>query len=241
MSFRDPAPFDPRRVRDMGHPEVVGVDGCRGGWIGVRLGAGPPQAYVAESIAELLAFAAGSVQCLAIDMPIGLPDRGRRAAEGEVRKALPGRTSSVFSTLVRPAYTADSYEAGQEIQRAATGKGFSQQSWGLRDKILEVDCFVRSGAGVPVFEVHPELSFTRMAGAPMTNAKKSPAGAAERRAALAAAGIAVPARPSGAATDDLLDACAVAWSAARIVRGEGESHPEVPEVFSDGWPAAIWA
>lgn len=225
----------------MTSPEVLGVDGCPGGWIGVRLGTEPPQAYVAESIADLLSFAAPPVQCLAIDMPIGLPDHGPRAAEGEVRRELPGRTSSVFSTLVRPAYAADSYEAGQVIQRAATGKGFSQQSWGLRHKILQVDGFVRSDPGVPVFEAHPELSFTRMAGAPMAHAKKSSAGAAERRAALAVAGIAVPARPSGAGADDLLDACAVAWSAGRIVRGEGESHPASPEVFSDGWPAAIWA
>lgn len=225
----------------MDQPEVLGVDGCRGGWVGVRLGADPPRAYVAESIADLLALAAAPVQCLAIDMPIGLPDHGQRAAEGEVRRELPGRTSSVFSTLVRAAYTADSYETGQGIQRAATGRGFSQQSWGLRHKILEVDAWVRSDPGVPVFEVHPELSFTRMTGAPMANAKKSAAGVAERREALVAAGIAVPERPAGAGHDDLLDACAVAWSATRIARGAGESYPEVPEVFSDGWPAAIWA
>jgi predicted RNase H-like nuclease len=45
----------------------------------------------------------------------------------------------------------------------------------------------------------------------------------------------------GYAADDVLDACAVAWSAARHVSGLARSLPDPPEVFSDGIPAAIWA
>mgnify|MGYP001097360208 CR=1 FL=1 len=43
-----------------------------------------------------------------------------------------------------------------------------------------------------------------------------------------------------AGPDDLLDAAAVAWTAARYVEGKASSYPDVPEVFSDGLPAAIW-
>jgi predicted RNase H-like nuclease/NTP pyrophosphatase (non-canonical NTP hydrolase) len=222
-------------------PDVLGVDGCRAGWFGVLLGPGPARALVAPTLAELLEMV-DEVDCVAVDIPMGLPDGGERAAEAAVRPLLRGRASSVFGTLVRDAYRAATYEEGLAVQRASTGKGFSRQSWGLKDKILEVDAFLRSASGPRLVEVHPELSFAHLSGAPMEHAKKTPQGQAERRAALRAVGIEPPLRPSsGVAEDDLLDACAAAWSAARVTRGEAVSHPDVPETFSDGWPAAIWA
>jgi len=39
--------------------------------------------------------------------------------------------------------------------------------------------------------------------------------------------------------DDLLDACAAAWSTRRLVRGEGCSLPD-PPVFVRGEAQAIW-
>lgn len=222
-------------------PAVLGVDGCRGGWVGVRLGEGTPTALTAATIGALVDAAGPGLGCVGIDMPIGLPDDGPRAAEGVVRGLLGRRRSTVFSTLVRAAYTAPSYAEGLVVQRRATGTGFSQQSWGLRHKILEVDAWVRAGPPTRVVEVHPETSFALLLGVPVAEGKKTPAGRAARRTALLAAGIEPPERPRGAAEDDLLDACIVAWSAARVARGEARSHPEVPETFSDGWPAAIWA
>ena len=44
----------------------------------------------------------------------------------------------------------------------------------------------------------------------------------------------------GYAADDVLDACAVAWTAARYASGLATPMPDPPEVFSDGIPAAIW-
>ena len=41
--------------------------------------------------------------------------------------------------------------------------------------------------------------------------------------------------------DDLIDACAACWTAARIVRGEAVSFPDPPERDSYGLPVAIWA
>lgn len=223
-------------------PAVLGVDGCRGGWVGVLLGEGAPEALVAPTIGALVEAAGPDVECVGIDMPIGLPDDGPRAAEGVVRALLGRRRSTVFSTLVRAAYLAPSYAEGQVVQRRATGTGFSRQSWGLRHKILEVDAWVRDDPAVRVVEVHPETSFAVLVGEPVPLGKKTPEGRAARRTALVEAGIEPPARPrGGVAEDDLLDACVVAWSAARVVRGEARSHPEVPERFSDGWPAAIWA
>lgn len=229
------------RGRRCGWPEVVGVDACPAGWFGVLLGRGPARSLVAPTLAELLEMV-GEDGCVAVDIPIGLPDSVERTAEAQVRSRLGPRSSSVFNTLVRGAYESATYEEAVEVHRRATGKGFSKQSWGLRAKILEVDAFVRTYSQATVVEVHPELSFTLLAGAPMTHGKKTAEGRAERREALRSVGIVPPHRPPrGVGEDDLLDACAAAWSATRVVRGEAVSHPEVPETFSDGWPAAIWA
>ena len=138
---------------------------------------------------------------------------------------------------------APTYEAGRAANLAATDgrTSVSAQAYGLREKVLQVDAWVRGRPGVEVVEVHPELSFARMAGSPVLASKKDADGVRARREALAAHGIAAPPwfRGSGFGEDDLLDACAAAWSAVRHSLGLSESFPEVPEVFSDGIPAAI--
>ena len=108
---------------------------------------------------------------------------------------------------------------------------------------MEVDAWLRTRPTLTVIEVHPEVSFATMAGAPIAASKKTDEGRAQRLDALAAAGVA---RPSvlggqGYAADDVLDACAVAWTAARHAGGLARPLPDPPEVFSDGLPAAIWA
>ena len=225
---------------------VLGVDGCPDGWVGVLLAPGArPTALTSRSIAALVELARESapVAVVGIDIPIGLPDRGSRQADVLARRALPGKTSSVFSTPTRSAYAAATYEEARAQNVAATGgTSLSAQAWGLRTKVLEVDAWLRTRPVVEVVEVHPELSFARIAGAPIVARKKEPDGVQARREALEAVGLVPPAffRGSGFGEDDLLDACAVAWTAVRCARGEAESVPEVPEVFSDGIRAAIW-
>jgi predicted RNase H-like nuclease len=64
-----------------------------------------------------------------------------------------------------------------------------------------------------------------------------------RRRLLASNGIELPddLQDAGAAgVDDVLDAAAAAWSAARIAGGTARSFPPEPESGSDGHRAAIW-
>jgi predicted RNase H-like nuclease len=225
---------------------VLGVDACRAGWVGVLLGpTGRATVHVGSTIRALVDQVQenAEIAVVAIDIPIGLPDTGGRQADALARRALPGKTSSVFSTLTRSAYESESYAEGREQNLAATQGELSAsaQAYALRTKILDVDAWVRSGPGVTVIEVHPELSFARLAGAPVLASKKDDDGVRARRGALAGVGITAPGwfSGSGFAEDDLLDACAAAWSAARHLIGEGESFPPAPEVFSDGLPAAI--
>jgi predicted RNase H-like nuclease len=225
---------------------VLGVDGCKSGWVGVLLTPGGAEAVVADRIEDLVTATSNlavSLGVVAIDMPVGLPDHEPRNTDVLARALLPvGRKSSVFPTPSRAATRAAGYLEANAVNRSVLGKGLSRQAFHLIPKIVEVDEYVRQGPAVTVIEAHPEVSFTEMDPACVVASKRSEAGRAARRAALRGAGIQPPAyRPGqGYAADDLLDACAVAWTAARYAAGTAYSLPDPPEVFSDGIPAAIW-
>ncbi len=74
---------------------MLGVDACKTGWIGIAL---------SQGIGDLVedASSGGPLAVIAIDIPIGLPDTGRRQADLLVRKAVGPRWASVFVTPVRP-------------------------------------------------------------------------------------------------------------------------------------------
>ena len=150
---------------------VLGVDGCPGGWVGAVLvpGAPRPRVVVAPTIELLVETVRADVdiQVVGIDIPIGLPDSAVRQADVLARKSLPGRASSVFTTLTRPAYLASDREAADAVNRGLSGQGVGAQAFALRAKILEVDAWLRTRPTVDVVEVHPEVSFTTMTGAPL--------------------------------------------------------------------------
>jgi predicted RNase H-like nuclease len=230
----------------MAVPFVLGVDACPAGWVGVALAGGCVRAVVHAEISGLVglaAAAAGPPDAIAIDIPIGLADRGTRRADLLARKAAGPRWASVFVTPVRAVVQAETYAEGLAISRALTGGGISSQSFRLRDKILQVDRW-RDAAPCAVVEAHPELSFAMMAGAPLADSKSTWAGVTARRQLLTAHGIDLSGdlRLSGArvGVDDVLDAAAVAWTAARVAAGSARRLPAEPERFSDGVDCAIW-
>ncbi len=224
---------------------VVGIDGCASGWYAVVLRPGvEPEGHLLARIGDLPLFVpdAGAV---AIDIPIGLPTGSEsRQADTTARKALGERRSSVFRTPIREALEASTYAVGNAISKARTGKGMSSQAFALGPKILEVDEWIPK-APCPIFEIHPEVSFAEMLGAPAEFYKKTVAGALERRQGLQRAGIAVDhllaQRVPRVHDDDILDAAAAAWSAARLRDGSARSFPDPPEVGANGRPVAIWA
>lgn len=222
---------------------VLGVDGCRAGWVGAVLdpgGHGTPQLIVAATLAEVVRQA-GPVAVTAIDIPIGLPDRTRREADVQTRRFVGGaKASSVFTTPVRAALYAGSYSEANTINRDRLGAGLSQQAYGLRRSIQDVDAWLRQDLPCVVVEAHPEASFAMMTGAALISRKRSGEGVHERRDALSSVGIALPsATLQGVGRDDTVDACAVAWTAHRVKTGHSRTFPDEPEVFSDGIPAAI--
>ncbi|SEP82296.1 DUF429 domain-containing protein [Microlunatus flavus] len=223
---------------------VLGVDGCRDGWVGVAPDPDGPRAYTAPDLRALVALAEGdgSVGLVGVDIPVGLLDEGWRLADQEAARALGARRASIFRTPVRAALEAPDHASGVRISARASGGGFSVQAWGLRVKVLEVDLLVRGGED-RVREVHPELSFARLAGRPALHPKKTWAGQQERLALLAAAGIDLTRLRGGtgsAAPDDVVDAAAVAWTALRLARGDAVSVPSPPQPAPYGLHAAIW-
>jgi predicted RNase H-like nuclease len=181
-----------------------------------------------------------------IDIPVGLHESAARQADLAVAARLGPRRSSLFRTPVRPALEQPTYAAANACQRALTGEGVSAQAYALRGKVLEVDRW-RAQTPCRLVEVHPETSFAVLAGAPARHAKRTWAGLMERLALLASAGLVPPAdlaldpgSPSPG-PDDVVDALAAAWTAARVARGRAVSLPDPPEVLSDGTPCAIWA
>ncbi len=237
---------------------VAGVDGCPAGWIAVILDeslTAQPQVLVTPRFADLLALQS-RLEVLAVDMPIGLPDRigpEGRGPERHVRPLLGMRQSSVFSVPSRAAVYCEDYREACRIAQETSEppRKVSKQAFHLFPKIRELDKALADERQERVFEVHPEVAFWRLnGGAPMSLPKKvksriNPAGMDERRACLAAHGL-EPAflsqkPPRGAAADDFLDACVNAVMALRILAGGAEPFPKDFSRDSRGHRIAIWA
>ena len=229
----------------MGNCRVLGVDACKAGWVAIALSDGAMRAYFAAGISDLAeqASSSGPLDLIAVDMPIGLPDAGRRQADVLARELVGPRWASVFMTPVRPALAEEDYAAATAVNVQVAGEGISRQAHGLRTKILQVDQWVRQ-AQQRIVEVHPEASFACLAGAPLNVSKSTWAGVARRRQLLARAGIVLGddlgRAGEKAGVDDILDAAVAAWTALRVTRGQARSIPDPPELFSDGLPCAVW-
>lgn len=104
---------------------VLGVDGCRDGWVGVAPDPEGPRAYAAPDLRTLLALAdrGGSLARVGVDIAIGLVDEGWRDADRLAAAVLGRRRSSIFTTPVRAALEAPDHATGVAVSRSAAGAG----------------------------------------------------------------------------------------------------------------------
>ncbi len=151
---------------------VLGVDGCRPGWVGVLLTEGRVAGVVARATVAALVEEVGPVDVVGIDIPIGLPRSGVRAADLAAQRFLGARRSTVFSTPIAEALRAGTLAEAIAVSRLRTGRGISAQAFALRARILEVAAWLPT-AGVDGREVHPEVSFAVMSGAPLPASKRT--------------------------------------------------------------------
>ncbi|MFJ8197347.1 DUF429 domain-containing protein [Streptomyces sp. NPDC096152] len=217
--------------------DVLGVDACgKQGWVGIRLTDGACAGSLVDLRLEKLIERAAEVDAVAVDMPLGLVEKGWRAADLAARALLGVRRSSVFPAAPRVAWEEQHYRAAAGRCQELTGNRLSRQAWALRPKLLEARaCWL---ADERIHEVHPEVSFYALAdGVPLPYAKKTWRGQNLRRSLLAAAGLVLPDELGEAdriAVDDVLDAAAAAWSANRIALGTANRVPEVSEPDAEG-------
>lgn len=151
---------------------------------------------------------------------------------------------------MRLALSAPDYRAALSVNRARSPSrvGITLQCFNIFAKLSEVDAVMRHRPGLQrrVREVHPELAFLRMHGAPrMLARKKSAGGRAQRLRLLEREGFtgiaaALASRPRGVGADDVLDAYAVCWSALRIATGSAARIPARPERDAHGLFMEIW-
>lgn len=238
---------------------LAGVDGCPAGWIAafVRPAGDEGAVAVFAQFADVLEAPQAPV-VVAVDVPIGLPERSGpkgRAAERAVRPLLGGRQSSVFSVPSRATIEATDYTSACQaaLKTSEPPRKVSKQLFNIAPKIREVDAVLRADPALAnrVFEVHPELAFWRLNGERALDEPKKvknrpyPPGLALRRGLLRAARL--PAAlidagpPKGAAEDDLLDALACAAVARRLYAGNAKPFPDQPPRDPFGLPMAIWA
>lgn len=208
---------------------MLGVDGWQGSWVAAHLRG------TAVS-AELLGWHTGRfadllrmpVAAVAVDIPVGLPDHGRRTCDLAARAALPGAASRVFLTGPRPAYRAPDLAAANRWLRARGEPALSAQAFALRAAVLEVDACADDAR---IVEAHPEVSLARLAGRPLAS-KRTAQGVAQRVQALTGwvdVVAALAAAPRGVPADDALDALATGWTALRWATGEAEVLGGVPD------------
>lgn len=217
---------------------VLGVDGCKGGWVAVVLDGGAAVGVrFSERLSPLVADEPNA-RAVGVDMPIGLVESGWRDCEAAARAFLGARRSSVFLIPPRPVVECGDYGAANARCREVTGKGLSRQAFHLFPRILELD--VLAARDPRLHEVHPEVAFQVLAGEPLAGSKKTAGGQLERMRLLGGVGVelsALEGDPGPAALDDVLDAAVVAWSAARIARGTARSFPEHGEQERPGGAA----
>jgi predicted RNase H-like nuclease len=222
-----------------------GVDGYSRGWLVLRCSfdrKGRMEIVGLEGHPGFASIVALPDRLIVVDMPIGLqrePSDGPRACDIEVRRLLRARGASIF-----PAPTRAALHCGSFAQAKALGP-INLQTFGIMRKVADLDGALDASMQTRVREGHPELSFREMAnGSGPLRTKTSPEGRAQRQRLLAKLGLDVEAliarRPQGADVDDVLDAAAMVWTAARIGYGQARAIPADAPIDAKGLRMEIW-
>ena len=232
---------------------VAGADGCPAGWIAVYHPVNDPTAAaykIFATFADLLAFTEGFA-AVAVDMPIGLPDvatPGGRDADRMARAVLGARQSSVFAVPARATLACTDYRDACEtnLRHSDPPRKVAKQMFYLFAKIREIDVAMTPALQDRVVECHPEVAFWAINGNIALDEPKKrksspyPPGLELRRQLLRNVGYTAEflsgpdCRRRDAAPDDLLDACATAWTAARVATRAAQRFPAVPTLDGHG-------
>jgi predicted RNase H-like nuclease len=230
---------------------AMGLDGCRTGWVIVKIGDGShPQIAFINTVSELTGVAFDRA---AFDIPIGLPDiasanAAGRICDSEARTLLKPHSSRVFTGARHGLWNfPTAAEANGELKRRGQ-PGVSLQLWHIMRKVMEIDTFARANRDLDLRETHPELVFLRLNGGKPLDSKKIREGINHRRTLLTQHGfdrslldhwLTKTRIGHGATGDDVLDACACAIAARDFDPGFRLPAGEPPRDI-EGLPMQIW-
>jgi predicted RNase H-like nuclease len=230
---------------------VAGADACKAGWFCVvrELETGSVCPVVASTSEALLA-ATESMAVLAIDIPIGLPNAGKRECDVLARQCLGWpRRNSVFSAPIRSAVAADNRAEASRITEGVDGRRVAAQAYGIYAKTRSLDGLLALKADVRtrIYEVHPEVCFWAWNEERAMLARKKSQEGKRGRLRLVDAWLGSQAftyaresfLKASVADDDILDAFAALWTATRIFEGQARTLPEVPPLDAMGLPMRI--
>ena len=224
---------------------IAGIDGCKGGWLVVEATCDLSKAEL--RIAPNWNSIESNAAIIAVDMPIGVSQRGVRQCEVEARKLLSPYASRVFKTLPRAAlrFAQNDWIAANQWSKRQGFGGLSKQIWNIRPKINEIDRVITPETQLRVYEAHPELAFARLNGGRALDSKHSGAGLAIRKRLLGHAGFTnldnwlQRLRGTGAKADDLLDSCVLVLTARNVLQRTVKFAPAAFEYDSRGLRMAI--
>lgn len=228
---------------------IAGVDGCKAGWLSISqdIGQGTIRSSLHADAQSLLECGLSPVM-IAIDIPIGLTDRGDRSCDQMARTLLGKRASCVFTAPSRNVLAAETHEEASAIRFRTEGKKVPIQAWSIFRKIRKISEALTPKHQNRVREVHPELCFMAWNdGVPIPYGKKSAQGK-EIRGRLVAAAFGGDAYSlvrrqhsrRDVADDDIYDAFAALWTARRIYNGTAKVIPERPPKDSLGLRMEMW-
>ncbi|HIS28434.1 MAG TPA: DUF429 domain-containing protein [Candidatus Avamphibacillus intestinigallinarum] len=171
--------------------EIVGVDGCKAGWISFTMNEAGLTLKCFPTFIEVIK-AYSSQSNFLVDIPIGLPFsimESEQRPEAMARQYLKKKASSIFNVPCAQAAEQKTYDATNRMNKLVLHKGLSKQSFYLIKKIQEVNTFLLENKSYihKVFECHPELAFTRLTldKVALASSKKTLAGQLERLDLLA--------------------------------------------------------
>jgi predicted RNase H-like nuclease len=200
---------------------VLGVDGCRSGWIVAALD--PPSRLLTFAHFDSFRKIPTSGLVCAVDMPVELSaDFAPRPCDLEARRRLGRQASSIFLAPPQALLRFTSHAEANAESRRVCGRGISIQAFHLFAKIRELQ-----GAG-SLIEAHPELAFAARAGGRALPRKSTAEGYAAR-AELLSRWRGLPSRQDaqamfgGAKADDILDAAVLAEVAWRYSQQQAQS------------------
>jgi predicted RNase H-like nuclease len=224
---------------------LAGVDGCRRGWIVV---------HTASDIAHAeITFVSHwreihhRFDIVAVDMPIGLSDRGHRECESAARKILSPHGARVFRVPPRGAlrFGYDKWSGANSWSKRQGFGGISKQSWNIWPKIAEIDGAIVAADQRRIHEAHPELAFARLNAGKALVSKHTDEGLKARKRLLRKAGFPnlddwlAQRRALFAKPDDILDASALLLTALRLKARAAIALPRVAPRDSRGLKMAI--